>query len=141
MTMKAAFERKDFSTRLQLALRNADYSPDSPTQLAREFNVRFTGNPVTVHAARKWLLGEAIPTQEKLRALANWLGVPAEWLRFGGEEMALPLRAGESSEANPTERFASEDIKLIADLQKLDEHYRVIAREIIRMLVRLNREK
>lgn len=143
MTLKAAFERKDFSERLQLALKNADYSPDSPTQLAREFNVRFTGNPVTVHAARKWLVGEAIPTQEKLRALANWLGVPAEWLRFGGEEMNLPLRtgAGEASNTNPTERFASEDIKLIADLQRLDEHYRVIAREIIRMLVRMNREK
>ena len=141
MTMKAAFERKDFSERLQLALRNADYSPESPTQLAREFNVRFTGNPVTVHAARKWLVGEAIPTQEKLRALANWLGVPAEWLRFGGEDMSLPVRAGETSDANPTERFASEDIKLIADLQRLDEHYRVIAREIIRMLVRINREK
>ncbi len=139
--MKAAFERKDFSERLQLALRNADYSPDSPTQLAREFNVRFTGNPVTVHAARKWLVGEAIPTQEKLRALANWLGVPAEWLRFGGEEMPLPVRAGEASDANPPERFASEDLKLIADLQRLDEHYRVIAREIIRMLVRINREK
>src|SRR6478609_965484 len=82
--MKASIEREDFSERLQQALRNADYSPDSPTQLAREFNVRFAGRPITVHAARKWLVGEAIPTQEKLRTLAQWLGVPAEWLRFGG---------------------------------------------------------
>src|SRR3569623_3023484 len=84
--MKASTERKEFSERLQQALRNTDYSPDSPTQLAREFNVRFSGRPITVHAARKWLVGEAIPTQEKLRALAQWLGVPAEWLRFGGTE-------------------------------------------------------
>lgn len=75
--MKASIEREDFSGRLQMALRNADYSPDSPTQLAREFNIRFTGRPITVHAARKWLVGEAIPTQEKLRTLAQWLGVPA----------------------------------------------------------------
>lgn len=139
--MKAAFERKDFSDRLQQALRNADYSPDSPTQLAREFNVRFSGNPVTVHAARKWLVGEAIPTQEKLRALASWLGVPAEWLRFGGDDMSLPGPADENAKPGANERFASEDIKLIADLQRLDDHYRTIAREIIRLLVRINREK
>jgi len=137
--MKAAFERKDFSERLQQALRNAKYSPDSATQLAREFNVRFSGNPVTVHAARKWLVGEAIPTQEKLRTLASWLGVPAEWLRFGGDEPAGSTAGGAAG--LPSERFASEDIKLIADLQRLDEHYRNIAREFIRLLVRMSREK
>jgi transcriptional regulator with XRE-family HTH domain len=132
--MKASIEREDFSSRLQQALRNADYSPDSPTQLAREFNVRFTGRPITVHAARKWLVGEAIPTQEKLRTLAQWLGVPAEWLRFGGDE-------SEKSGSDPASRFDSADVKLIADLQRLDEHYQMIAREIIRMLVRINRQK
>jgi transcriptional regulator with XRE-family HTH domain len=132
--MKASIEREDFSGRLQQALRKADYSPDSPTQLAREFNVRFAGRPITVHAARKWIVGEAIPTQEKLRTLAHWLGVPAEWLRFGGE----PGGAGGEGEASS--RFESDDVKLITDLQRLDEHYRVIAREIIRMLVRINRQ-
>lgn len=133
--MKASIEREDFSGRLQQALRNADYSPDSPTQLAREFNVRFSGKAITVHAARKWLVGEAIPTQEKLRTLAQWLGVPAEWLRFGGE--TAPTNAG----GEVASRFESADVKLIADLQRLDEHYRVIAREIIRMLLRINRQK
>jgi transcriptional regulator with XRE-family HTH domain len=133
--MKASIEREDFSERLQLALRNADYSPDSPTQLAREFNIRFSGRPITVHAARKWLVGEAIPTQEKLRTLAQWLGVPAEWLRFGGEQSA------NGTTVDPTSRFESADVKLIADLQRLDEHNQSIAREIIRMLVRMNRQK
>ena len=87
--MNSTQERLLFSERLQQALRHAEYSPDSPTQLAREFNVRFEGNPVTVHAARKWLQGESIPTQEKLRALASWLDVPADWLRFGSVESAL----------------------------------------------------
>lgn len=133
--MKASIEREDFSERLQLALRNADYSPDSSTQLAREFNIRFSGRPITVHAARKWLVGEAIPTQEKLRTLAQWLGVPAEWLRFGGEQTASGVAV------DPTSRFESADVKLIADLQRLDEHNQSIAREIIRMLVRMNRHK
>jgi transcriptional regulator with XRE-family HTH domain len=138
--MKASIERQDFSERLHQALKNADYSPDSPTQLAREFNIRFSGRPITVHAARKWLVGEAIPTQEKLRTLAHWLGVPAEWLRFGGDQRHGERRADGGTSESPM-RFESEDVKLIADLQRLDEHYRIIAREIIRMLVRINRQK
>ena len=132
--MKASIEREDFSSRLQQSMRNAAYSPESPTQLAREFNVRFAGRPITVHAARKWLVGEAIPTQEKLRTLAYWLGVSAEWLRFGGTE--TPVEAGNGE---MTARFASDDLKLISDLQRLDEHYQMIAREIIRMLVHISR--
>lgn len=135
--MKASIEREDFSSRLQQALRNADYSPDSPTQLAREFNIRFSGRPVTVHAARKWLVGEAIPTQEKLRTLADWLSVPAEWLRFGGDQRTEDRRA----DGTTTPRFETADVKLIAELQTLDEQYRVIARELIRMLVRINRQR
>jgi transcriptional regulator with XRE-family HTH domain len=134
--MTSATERDSFSERLQQALKNAHYSPDSPTKLAREFNVRFDGRPITVHAARKWLVGEAIPTQEKLRTLALWLGVPAEWLRFGGGAIDGDTEA----QAAPA-RFESADVKLIADLQRLDEHHRDIAREFIRMLVRMPQQK
>ena len=136
--MNSTNERESFSERLQQALKNAHYSPDSPTRLAREFNIRFEGRPITVHAARKWLVGEAIPTQEKLRMIAQWLGVPADWLRFGGGEQA-PEGGGEGAGANA--RFESADVKLIADLQRLDEHHRQLAREFIRMLVRMHHQK
>lgn len=132
--MKASTERLAFSKRLQEALKGADYPNDSPTQLAREFNVRSGGSPITVHAARKWLVGEAIPTQEKLRALAQWLGVTAEWLRFGGEHGEQP-----SGGAGP--HFESADVKLLADLQKLDDHHQLIAREFLRMLGRVGHRK
>ena len=135
--MNSSNERVNFSERLQQALKNAHYSPDSPTRLAREFNIRFDGRPITVHAARKWLVGEAIPTQEKLRMIAQWLGVPAEWLRFGGAETA----GANTEQASGVSRFESADVKLIADLQRLDEHHRQIAREFIRMLVRINYQK
>lgn len=137
--MNSSIEREGFSERLQHALRNADYSPDSPTQLAREFNIRFEGRAITVHAARKWLVGEAIPTQEKLRALAQWLGVPAEWLRFGSGEM--PTGAGNKGQADTQSRFDSADVKLLADLQRLDAHHQMLAREFIRTLIRVCREK
>ena len=132
--MNSTNERESFSERLQQALKNAHYSPDSPTRLAREFNIRFEGRPITVHAARKWLVGEAIPTQEKLRMIAQWLGVPADWLRFGGADTP-----GAQTE-NASARFESADVKLIADLQRLDEHHRQLAREFIRMLVRMNHQ-
>jgi transcriptional regulator with XRE-family HTH domain len=133
--MNSTNERESFSERLQQALKNAHYSPDSPTRLAREFNIRFEGRPITVHAARKWLVGEAIPTQEKLRMIAQWLGVPADWLRFGG-----PDTPGAQAEGSAGARFESADVKLIADLQRLDEHHRQLAREFIRMLVRMNHQ-
>ena len=129
--MNSSQERLEFSERLQQALRNAEYSPNSPTQLAREFNVRFGGNPVTVHAARKWLQGESIPTQEKLRALASWLDVPADWLRFGNAD------ARKGSGTAP----ASGDAKIIALLQQLDEHHRSIAHEMLRALVRTYKKR
>lgn len=132
--MTASNERDLFSQRLQQALQDAHYSPDSPTRLAREFNLRCDGRPITVHAARKWLVGEAIPTQEKLRMMASWLGVSTEWLRFGGTRGAGSATASFS-------HLASADVRLIADLHRLDEHHRALAREFIRVLVRANQQK
>ncbi len=129
--MSSSQERLAFSQRLQQALHNADHSTTSPTQLAREFNRYFSGHPVTAHAARKWLQGESIPTQEKLRALASWLDVPAEWLRFGN----LEQRRESSAAGSPIET------KLRAQLQQLDEHQRSLVYEFARMLVKFHKKK
>jgi hypothetical protein len=126
-------EREQFSQRLQHMLRQTHHSPDSPTELAREFNIRFAGPPITVHAARKWLVGEAIPTQDKMRALAQWLAVPADWLRFGNDA-ARPEVPSALGGASPVDK------KLIADLKLLDEPHRQIVREFVRILVRTSRE-
>ena len=56
------------------------------TGVAREFNLRYQGAPVTAQAARKWLEGRALPSQDKIRALALWLDVSPHWLRFGEPE-------------------------------------------------------
>ena len=135
--MNSIQERLQFSERLRKSLLHADYSPDSPTQLAREFNIRFAGHSVTVHAARKWLQGESIPTQEKLRALANWLQVPADWLRFGSLENATENTNANAQVSPLTQR----DAKMVANLQQLDEHHRLIAYDFLRMLLRLGRKK
>lgn len=127
--IKSSSERSGFSSRLQQCLRDSQYSPDSPTELAREFNLRFAGQSITVHAARKWLVGEAIPTQDKMRTLAQWLHVRIEWLRFGGDVQAV-------ASTEPVDALRSSDLKLIADLHLLDDTHRQIVREFVRILVR-----
>ncbi len=73
-----------FAERLKQSLSNAGYEL-RPVVLEREFNQRYWGTPVTVQAVRKWLLGQVIPKQDKLQALAEWLQVDPHWLRFGEE--------------------------------------------------------
>jgi transcriptional regulator with XRE-family HTH domain len=73
-----------FSERLKQSLTHANYEL-RPIVVEREFNQRYWGTPVTVQAVRKWLLGDVIPTQDKLQILAEWLQVDPHWLRFGEE--------------------------------------------------------
>jgi hypothetical protein len=74
-----------FASRLrhQLQLKG---KKDSPTTLAREFNLRWRGVPVTSNAVRKWLKGESMPTMDKMEVLSNMLGVTTDWLRWGDEK-------------------------------------------------------
>lgn len=83
-----------FSKRLTQELKRIGQPVGSPTQIARAFNQNFSGQPVSAQTVRKWLLAEAVPTQPKLLALAAWLGVSAQWLRYGSGakvEVVSPL--------------------------------------------------
>jgi transcriptional regulator with XRE-family HTH domain len=53
--------------------------------LEREFNLHYMGKPMTLHGVRRWLLGESLPRQDKLVALAEWLRIPPQELRYGAE--------------------------------------------------------
>lgn len=97
--MQSNLEREAFAGRLREVLARVGDDGSSPMRLAREFNRRYPGPPVTLHATRKWLQGEALPSQDKLRVLAAWLGVTAEWLRFGDG------RRGKIQENVPTVDF------------------------------------
>lgn len=70
------------------ALQNAKH-PISPTYLSKEFNHRYDGQAISVQSANNWLLGKAIPNQDKLAILAIWLNVSNQWLRFGDETAQL----------------------------------------------------
>jgi hypothetical protein len=73
---------EEFSIRLRSFLKEKNRTL-SPTALARDFNLRWRGAPVSVNAVRKWLMGEAIPTLDKLEVLASLLDTSKELLRWG----------------------------------------------------------
>ena len=84
-------EKQDFSKRLREALKRTQVAGGAAA-VAREFNLRYEGRPVTAQAVGKWLAGRALPSQDKIRALSLWLEVPPHWLRFGdGDGKLAPV--------------------------------------------------
>lgn len=84
-------EKTEFAERLKNAMIAAGY-PARPAVLEKAFNSRYWGRSVTFQAVSRWLRGEAIPSQEKLQVLADWLKVEPHVLRFG-EQAIQSVRA------------------------------------------------
>ena len=74
LNQPAEHERAQFAERVKTALAARDM-PVSATALQRAFNERYPELAISVHAARKWVMGESIPTQARLRALADVLQI------------------------------------------------------------------
>jgi transcriptional regulator with XRE-family HTH domain len=124
-------EQERFAQRLNQALDEARYQHAGASRIAREFNLRFPDKAVTVHAVRKWIKGEAIPTQDKLLALAQWLGVRADWLRYNGAEPAI-----DSPYPSHPSGFNGEELRLLRDFQRLSSERKHIVEQIIQLLLR-----
>ncbi len=75
-------EKQAFGSRLKYALESKQYQV-SPTFLARQFNLRYDGQHISIQTANNWIHGTAIPSQEKLLLLSTWLNINPHWLRFG----------------------------------------------------------
>ena len=71
----------------------------SPTTLMRLFNEEFDGKAVTPHSVRNWMIGKNMPTQDKLRCLANVLDTSIEVLCYGRSiEKTLTIHSGNGEE-------------------------------------------
>lgn len=75
-------EKIEFSNRLRQAMKDAGYAV-SPSVLEQEFNLRWYGRSISNQAAWNWLNNKAVPTQDKIQVLAEWLKIEPEVLRFG----------------------------------------------------------
>lgn len=127
LTLLPSNERERFADRLIEALHQAGYPGESPAGLASEFNARFPQHAVTVHAARKWIKGEAIPTQEKIIDLSGWLGVSPGWLRFDADNELLPARR--------PEHFQASELRTLRDLQRLDAKGKTMVNQLLKLLL------
>lgn len=56
-------------------------------------------NAFNPNTARNWLLGKSIPTQDKLRVLADWLHVNPDELRYGTLTSAFKVQDSASDMA------------------------------------------
>ena len=129
--MALADEKQGFSKRLRDSLKRAGVRHGSPAGIAREFNLRYEGTPVTPQAVRKWLAGQSLPSQDKMRALALWLEASPQWLRFGeGEGAAQRLR-------QETAGYRVEASWVAKKYETLSDAHKKMAVEIILALLRL----
>lgn len=81
-----------------------------------------------MYAARRWLLGEAIPAQEKLRVLAEWLNVSTEWLRYGDT-----ADVGASEVAGQADAVAY-DYSLMRAISSLSSAHQQVVRDLVKSL-------
>jgi hypothetical protein len=124
-------EKQGFSKRLRDSLKRAGVRHGGPAAIAREFNLRYEGTPVTPQAVRKWLAGQSLPSQDKMRALALWLEASPQWLRFGeGEGSALKLRQESAG-------YRVDAAWMAKKYEALNDAHKKMAVEIVLALLRL----
>ena len=118
-----------FATRLRAALAQAGVR--GSTQLALKFNLRYAGQPVSTQAAHKWLSGNAVPTDDKILTMANWLGVDPHWLRYGAPEDMKQIAT-----VQPESRFdlSAEDAALLDIFHRLDTGKKRLVKALLRAL-------
>jgi hypothetical protein len=134
--MSLTNEKEAFGKRLTRLLNDAGIGVASPTLVAREFNRRYPGNPVTTQAVRKWLNGEAIPAGDKIRILAKWLKVSPHWLHYAeGEKSAGVLKVEEERSVYGEEVFST----LPEDFQRLSPKHKMMVYEMVRALLRADK--
>ncbi|MEX5286863.1 MULTISPECIES: hypothetical protein [Acinetobacter] len=114
-------EKVLFSQRLKQALQDADH-PISPTYLSKQFNYRYDGTPVSIQSANNWLLGKAIPSQDKLSILAIWLNISSQWLRFGEET---------TQQNTVSEPLASDEVIFLIKYKSLSSAQQKIVKDLI----------
>lgn len=127
MTHRSQTESQRFAHRLRLIMRAAGH-PLSPTLVANEFNLRYWGEGITVHAARNWLNGISLPKSDKLRVLAHWLQVRPQDLLFGPDSQAIPLSVGERQEHDA---MSLADDNMLEKYRALPHDYQRMVREIV----------
>ena len=124
--MKNEDQKTLFAKRLSIAMQAKGYQPKAAV-LEKAFNLNYSGKPMSLHGVRKWLIGEAIPSGDKLLALAKWLDVPPEELAFDKDIK----KAIEQREARWKEEIGYKDKDVVEAYLALPIAQKKIIRETI----------
>ncbi|HRM14270.1 MAG TPA: XRE family transcriptional regulator [Acinetobacter parvus] len=124
--MKNEDQKTLFAKRLSIAMQAKGYQPKAAV-LEKAFNLNYSGKPMSLHGVRKWLIGEAIPSGDKLLALAKWLDVPPEELAFDKDIK----KAIEQREARWKEEIGYKDKDVVEAYLALPTAQKKIIRETI----------
>jgi len=84
---------------------------------------------------RKWLTGEAIPSHNKIQALAEWLEISPHWLHYGETG-----GAGHSAQ-QPAVPYRMPDQELVRRYRKLNPRQQQAVAEIITALAAKDRRR
>lgn len=126
-------EKQAFAARLKQALTRSSKKIESPSELALQFNLRHSREPISAQAAHKWLTGTAMPTVDKIETLASWLGVPLQWLRYGiPETTAKPHK--KQAKTGELGTLTADETELIVRLRTMPEVRRKLVLDLVAQL-------
>lgn len=123
-------EKAEFAARLRAAL-EAKGIEASATVVEKRFNSRYSGAAVTSQAVSGWLLGKAIPKQDKLRVLAAMVGMAPHELQFGSRH-----RVGDAGTEWP-QAIDAADRAMIDAYLSLPAAQRKLVRDLVAALARV----
>ena len=118
--------KQNFAQRLIKAMMALGLEP-KPAVLERQFNLHYSGEPMTLHGVRRWLRGETLPSQDKLISLAEWLRIPPDELRYGAEIKTEIIQARERWD----EAISYQEREVFEAFLSLPAPQRKIVREVI----------
>ncbi|CAB3752420.1 helix-turn-helix domain-containing protein [Paraburkholderia humisilvae] len=133
--MPTTDEKQAFADRLKLALRRVPEKPEGPTDLARFFNLRYQGEPVSTQTVDKWLKGRTIPKHDKLETLAKALGVDLHWLHYGPSPKVTTAKKKPKAAPPPPsdDKYpaSAESLEMANKIASLAPHHRYLVQELI----------
>lgn len=120
--------KQAFAQRLRESMQRAGYPP-RPAVLEREFNTRYWGKPMTLHGVRRWLLGETMPSNDKIKVLAEWLGEAPQALGFG--ETGMPSKRDRENVKPWGPVYGYQEREIVDAFLSLPVSQRRLVREVI----------
>ncbi|PLZ02029.1 transcriptional regulator [Burkholderia sp. WAC0059] len=130
--MPTADEKAAFAERLRFAMKRAPERLRGGTDLALHFNLRHRGaHPVSAQTAHKWLSGRTVPTDDKLRTLADWFKVDLHWLHYGPPPAGMPPGPPKPVPRDAKYPPSTETLELASKIEALTPHHRYLVQELI----------